>query len=64
MSVNELISKCYTIDFLEIRNVEGNTSNNYEDYKNSEVKSYDLEIYSEREFGLTRNKIKMIIWIE
>ena len=57
MTVDEILTKCNRIDYLEIRNTDNEIFEVfYDDVKFYEVLHFNLEVYED-------SKIKMTIWI-
>ena len=57
MTVDEILTKCNRIDYLEIRNTDNEIFEGvYDDVKFYEVLHFNLEVYED-------SKIKMTIWI-
>lgn len=57
MTVDEILTKCNSIDYLEIRNTDNEIFEGfYDDVKFYEVLHFNLEVYGD-------SKIKMTIWI-
>lgn len=57
MTVDEILTKCNSIDYLEIRNTDNEIFEGfYDDVKFYEVLHFNLEVYED-------SKIKMTIWI-